>query len=210
MWKIFSWPGVIVLCALTGCGSGSLPGASEQPIYALAAPYQPRYTSLLSTRGRWPTRTIRVAVDRGAETRPLSELLPAMEREVHRWTVATDGLVAFTFAEEPAEAEVHVTFVDPSDPDIPANSGEQAVTQLQWEEDAPRDTLFDAQVKIRMGLKLRDTASIAAHEMGHALGITGHSDDPKDIMAARFRSGTPVSPRDASTLAFLYLSNDRD
>ena len=196
--------------ALTGCGSGSLPDPAEQPVYALAAPYQPRYTSLLSTRGRWPTRTIRVALSQGAETRPVSDLRPAMEREIGRWTTATGGLVAFTFAEEPADAEVHVTFVDATDPDIPPSTGEQAVTQLEWTEGTPRDTLIDARVKIRAGLRSSEVGSIAAHEVGHALGITGHSDDPDDLMASRFKAGTAVSPRDADTLAFLYLSEETD
>jgi predicted Zn-dependent protease len=202
--------GVIALCLLTGCGSGSLPGASEQPTYALAAPFQPRYTSQLASRGRWATRTVRVAVGQGAEKRPLADLRPAMEREIGRWTAATSGLVAFSFVDEPADAEVHVTFVEATDPDLPASRGEQAVTQLQWNEDTPRDALSSAQIKIRVGLTMRQVATIAAHEMGHALGITGHSDDPKDLMAPQFNAGTPVSPRDAGTLAFLYLSNDRD
>lgn len=202
--------GVTGLCLLAGCGSGSLSGASEQPTYALAAPFQPRYTSQLSTRGRWPTRTVRVAVGRGAEKRPLADLRPAMEREVRRWTTATGGLVAFSFADEPADAEIHVTFVEATDPDLPASRGEQAITQIQWTENTPRDTLFDARVKIRVGLTMGQAATIAAHEMGHALGITGHSDDPKDLMAPQFNAGTPVSPRDAATLAFLYLSDDRD
>ena len=200
----------LALVALTGCGSGSPPGASEQPIYALAAPFQPRYTSLLSTRGRWPTRTIRVSFSEGAETRPLPQLRTLMEGEIGRWTVATDGLLAFQFGDGPIEANVHVTFVDSSDPDILSSSGEQAVTQLQWIEGTPRDTLFDALVKIRAGLPEKQVASIAAHEIGHALGITGHSDDPSDLMAARFQAGASVSQRDADTLAFLYLADEQN
>ena len=204
------WIGAMALSFLTGCGAGPMPGASEQPAYSLATPFQPRYTDRLSTRARWPTRVIRVAFAQGAETHPLSELRTAMENQIRRWTVATGGLVTFSFTDEPADAEVHVTFVDPGDPDIPSGSGEQAVTKLEWFRSNPRDTISRAQIKILTGLTGRQVASIAAHEMGHALGITGHSDNRGDLMAPQISTGTPVSLRDASTIAFLYLSDDRD
>jgi predicted Zn-dependent protease len=43
------------------------------------------------------------------------------------------------------------------------------------------------------------------HEMGHALGIWGHSPDPGDTMYARVTHETPqLSDRDRNTLRKLY------
>ena len=46
----------------------------------------------------------------------------------------------------------------------------------------------------------------ALHELGHAFGLWGHSDDPADAMAA-VPGAVPVrvlSPRDRATLEWLY------
>ncbi len=47
-------------------------------------------------------------------------------------------------------------------------------------------------------------AHVAAHEMGHALGILRHSDRATDVMAASVAGTPPVSSRDRRTVAALY------
>jgi predicted Zn-dependent protease len=48
--------------------------------------------------------------------------------------------------------------------------------------------------------------TISLHELGHAIGLWGHSDDPGDIMYGEGGIAvTSISTRDASTLAGLYL-----
>ena len=47
--------------------------------------------------------------------------------------------------------------------------------------------------------------SAACHEMGHALGIWGHSIDAKDVMYfAQVKDPPPISPRDLRTLKRVY------
>lgn len=47
--------------------------------------------------------------------------------------------------------------------------------------------------------------SAACHEMGHALGIWGHSMDAKDVMYfAQVKDPPPISPRDLRTLKRVY------
>ncbi len=46
---------------------------------------------------------------------------------------------------------------------------------------------------------------IAAHQMGHALGIYGHSPNPSDIMHVNFNSNT-LSSRDVNTINEIYKS----
>ncbi|MDH3455863.1 MAG: matrixin family metalloprotease [Gemmatimonadota bacterium] len=46
-------------------------------------------------------------------------------------------------------------------------------------------------------------ARVTTHEIGHALGIFAHSDDPFDLMYRQPEVGTP-SPRDQATIQTLY------
>ena len=42
------------------------------------------------------------------------------------------------------------------------------------------------------------------HEMGHALGLAGHSPDSDDVMALSVRVGRSLTARDRATLRALY------
>lgn len=50
---------------------------------------------------------------------------------------------------------------------------------------------------------LTRVAAVAAHEMGHALGL-GHSDDRNDVMFPSARRGFGLSPRDLAAVERLY------
>lgn len=53
---------------------------------------------------------------------------------------------------------------------------------------------------------LEDQYRVMLHEMGHALGLTGHSPDPGDILYARGQAAPGLSDRDRETLRLLYAS----
>jgi predicted Zn-dependent protease len=46
----------------------------------------------------------------------------------------------------------------------------------------------------------------AAHEMGHVLGIDGHSQNPNDLMSVYYGNGQ-ISPNDAATIRYIYHHN---
>jgi predicted Zn-dependent protease len=62
------------------------------------------------------------------------------------------------------------------------------------------------EVLLSPGQRSEAMEATALHELGHAFGLWGHSDDPGDAMAA-VPGAQPVrqlSPRDRATVAWLY------
>lgn len=55
-------------------------------------------------------------------------------------------------------------------------------------------------------IPLGKLVSASAHEMGHVLGIDGHSTNPVDLMCINYGRGV-VSPNDAATIRYLYRIN---
>jgi hypothetical protein len=51
---------------------------------------------------------------------------------------------------------------------------------------------------------MHDVYSVVLHEMGHALGLGGHSPDEGDVMYARGSGHTGLSERDRATIRKLY------
>jgi predicted Zn-dependent protease len=122
------------------------------------------------------------------------------------WTdVAGPGVPSFTFVEDPGQADIPIVWAERPDGDwyiaycdydIDPFTRRFGVTRLlvtgRWHGNEEAD--------------LHDVYATVLHEMGHALGLTGHSPDPEDIMYPHIsdRATSGLSARDRSTLIALY------
>jgi hypothetical protein len=122
------------------------------------------------------------------------------------WAAASNGLVSFRFVDQPATANIRVSWTDTTKVFSKVGDGGECV---------PYETggmLTGATIKLMTRELLTPYASddrvkgMALHEVGHALGIMGHSTSPKDAMyfSERVVAIPKLSDRDAKTVQALY------
>lgn len=121
-----------------------------------------------------------------------------------RWAVVTDeeGDTLIRLRETSGPADITVRFRPQSSF---GNKYRVGLTKTSFR--MPSRRLVEAEIELTsLGSKryygVDDAIDTAAHEMGHALGISTHSDDPRDLMSAV--NGTCLSVRDAATLKRAY------
>lgn len=131
----------------------------------------------------------------------------AVRDGVTDWTdVAGPGLPSFVFVETPGEADIQIAWAFESpDPSWYVAHCVYSRTVLS-KQLAVDHILVTARWRGREP-SLDTIYATLLHEMGHALGIFGHSPDPNDVMyraAGASESRPQLSERDRNTLRALY------
>jgi len=131
-----------------------------------------------------------------------------LQEALKDWEAVSDGKVKFEQVDSAANANITFHWSDnPKDVSNAAEGGEARLVPLGNSLGAVR--LVVLTVNNMPGLKLSDRVIlfICLHELGHALGIGGHSQSPGDIMYSSLPLNYEhfkLSDRDARTLIKLY------
>lgn len=148
---------------------------------------------------RWERLPIDVYVDLDSlpeENR--TAYMAGIERGVGLWAEATTGRIdAFRLNDDLPESPVHLSVVEEKLEDDALGG-----TELRF----ASNRIIGARVQIvrsdREGTAflVHDVASTTAHEMGHVLGIVGHSSHPEDKMSTSGNLNYETEARDPSAL----------
>lgn len=138
------------------------------------------------------------------------EVEAAVRRGILDWTdVAGPGVPSFEFVDDMGASDIPIVWAENPSGDwyIAFCSYDLNLAQL-------RMGVTHILVTGRWGdgevASLEDIHKVTLHEMGHALGLGGHSDDPRDIMYPSVRSeATGLSDADRLTLKKLYRHGSR-
>lgn len=117
-----------------------------------------------------------------------------------RWQEVLGDQVRFEFTDDPNEkVDTHVTWND-------GYNKRAGLTRYRYISDKLVRADIDMNLKNYNG-QLYDPQTVyrlSLHEVGHLLGIAGHSRNPKDIMYPSISVATDLSPRDIATMRKLY------
>lgn len=139
------------------------------------------------------------------------EFTDVLKKAFGTWADASQGKISFKFDSDPDNALIHCSWTD--DPSNLANASEGG-------EALPMATLdgclmiskikFVTTKPLQPVIPIEYFRTVCLHEIGHALGLLGHSSQPGDVMLAALSNNAdiPLSDRDKKTLYLLYTSPD--
>jgi predicted Zn-dependent protease len=203
--SVRGWVGVTALLACAGSGPGRGPDDDYLRWVAFEVPVN-EFVLL-----RWPERRMPLRVHlppppEGYFDDPVA-VLDSVRDGILDWSdVAAPGVPSFAFVERAGDADIPVVWARDA-------AGGWYIAFCSYDIDVMTrrfgvsHVLVTARGRDGHPADLHDVHRVMLHEMGHALGLTGHSPEPGDIMYGGGMSRSTaegLSARDRSTLRILY------
>lgn len=139
----------------------------------------------------------------------------AVPKALDLWCKATDGKVSWTTTTDRTESNIEVVYTDdPAAVSRTQSHSEAGVCEMKasGQKGAKIAGINHAVIKLLTtndngkAFTAAELEATSAHEVGHALGISGHSANPNDVMffAATKNVKDGLTTRDANTLRCIY------
>jgi len=210
-----------VACAaavlLAACESAALPPRPNADVYEFRLPTQPPLVL------RWASgATVRVYVAGGTVAGQAAALAAAFDQGAAAWNqYALFGEYRLAVTGDLGQADMVLRWsgeVSPVDLSQCLPAGARAVTTFCAENGDPRNGLAvfprtdGSPGRVKMVVTILPSQltiagrvpQLVTHELGHVLGISRHSDEPRDLMYGGDLSTATPSRRDQATVQVLY------
>jgi|GEM_PF-2294950 Predicted Zn-dependent protease len=193
----------ITIVTLSGCGGGG-GGSAAGPLVpdsgAGSSRLQPNYVASLTRARRWEKPAVSVYIE---DAEMAGEFITGSIRSGLSLWKSVPGTPDVVFVGSPDGADITVRRV-PKENFPGMRIGFTKVTFV-----LPANVLKRAEIELADDLAGEALVQVAAHEMGHALGLDGHSENEEDMMFAITHLPARLTERDDNTMEANYLAPAR-
>lgn len=194
MKRVLFFAGFLATLALVGCaGAGPSPEPTPTPSPAATGRFEPNYKSSLGAGRQWSVLNLEYYV-KPVAGRDLSALFQVA---LAAWEPSTQPLFTFTPSTDPS-AILSVEVV----PTGSLGADTVGTTTVTYRKSDAK--IVRAVILVDAGLGNDLMPQVLTHELGHALGLDGHSPELADVMYARAHLPLVVTERDRNTFALVY------
>lgn len=167
--------------------------------------------AMLGRGSRWDASSmpLSVFIEKGSAEGYRDEFTEILKQSFLDWQAASQGRLSIKFVDKAKDALIRCSWTDNlRDLTSPVEGGKAEISQNQQGKIVKAEILLlTSNKKLYNAFSVDYMKHVCMHEIGHALGLVGHSSGPEDMMFAAANpeaATTALSDRDKKTIFMLY------